>query len=111
MSELFETIEKKADLKKTEAKNKAEAEKAAQAAREEEHRRTAMAKRRKATKSITTRLIFTLAVVVGLWFSGKFGLIAEQLIVWMYGAIACWFTYWFGAWMQFMWCKGGFMEC
>lgn len=111
MSELFETIEMKADQAKIKAKNKAEAEKAAQEAREEERRRAAHAKRNKATHRMVTRLAITLALVAGLWLSGKFGLIAEQLIVWMYGAAGSWFTYWLGAYVQFMWCKGGYMEC
>ena len=111
MSELFETIEMKADRAKVNAKNKAEAEKAAQEAYEEERRRAARAKRCKATRRMVIRLAITLALVVGLWLAGKFGLIAEQLIVWMYGAVASWFAYWLGAYVQFMWCRGGYMEC
>ena len=111
MSELFETIDAKADQAKIKAKNKAEAERAAQEAREIEHRRSIKAKRIKAVRQLVARLAVTLALVVGLWLSGKFGLIAEQLIVWMYGATASWFTYWLGAFVQFMWCRGGYMEC
>lgn len=111
MSELFDTIDMKADQAKIKAKNKAEAEKAAQEAHEEERRRAARAKRNKATRRLLVRLAVTLALVVGLWLSGKFGLIAQQLIVWLYGAIGSWFAYWFGAYTQFMWCKGGLQEC
>ena len=111
MSELFDTIEMKADQKKKEARSKAEAEKAAQAHREEEHRRAALAKRKRATRSIVFRVLTFIALTVALWLAGKFELMHANLIMSVYAAAFAWLCLWIGGWAQFMWCKGGLFEC
>lgn len=111
MSELFETIEMKADKAKAEAKNRAEADRVAHEARQEERKRSAQVKRKKAAVALLARVAFAVLLVVSVWAAGKFGLVAEQLTVWLYAAIGSWLAYWFGAFVQFMYCKGGLLEC
>lgn len=104
MSELFETIEMK-------ALDSAERERIAFEEKLIERRRTAQAKRNKATKKLLTRTGIVILITLGLWLAGKFGLINATLVMCLTAAMFMWLAYWAGAWVQFMWCKGGLLKC
>lgn len=103
MSEMFQTIEKQ-------AQEQAERERLAYEERQLELKRSALAKRRKATRSMVIRLLATIALVVSMSLAGKYGLMDRSLIRGIYVALAAWISFWLGAWSQFMWCKGGLLQ-
>ena len=104
MSELFDTIELK-------AQEQAELERLAYEQRQAERKREAQAKRNKATRTLLTRTAGAALVCLALWLAGKFELMNLTLILCLYAAIFSWLCIWIGAWIQFMWCKGGLLEC
>ena len=104
MSELFDTINMKA-LDSDEIERIAAEEKAA------ERKRAAKAKRDKATRTLLSRVGSAAGVCLGLWLAGKFELMNLHLILCLYAAIFSWLCIWIGAWVQFMFCKGGLLEC
>ena len=103
MSELFDTIELK-------AQEQAELERLAYEARLEDRKRAIKARRDKATKTLLIRTGVSAAICAGLWLAGKFGLMNTTLILCLYAAIFSWLCLWIGAYIQFMWCKGGLLE-
>ena len=103
MSELFETIEMK-------ALDKAEMERVAAEERRAERKRETKAKRQKATMTLLGRTGLSALVCLALWIAGKFGLVDGTLVMALFGAIIAWICLWMGAWIQFMWCKGGLFE-
>lgn len=104
MSELFETINMK-------ALDQAEQERIDFEERQIERKRAARYKRRKATKALLIRVAVAAVLFIAMWVAGKFDLMADVLILWLYGGVAAWLCIWCGAWYQFMWCKGGLLEC
>ena len=104
MSELFDTIEMK-------ALDAAEQERLAYEKNMAERKRAALAKRKKATCTLLTRAGISALICAGLWLAGKFDLMNVHLILCLYAAIFSWLCIWVGAWIQFMWCKGGLLEC
>ena len=103
MSELIETIEKKAA--KAEADDLQEYE-----TRQAERKERARAKRRQATLAFIIRLAVTVLLVLGMRLAAKFGLMADTLVLWLYAAVVFYLALYLGAWVQFMWCKGGLLE-
>ena len=104
MSELFDTIEMK-------ALDSAERERIAFEEKMAERKRAAKAKRDKATRTLLTRTGISAAICAALWLAGKFDLMADNLVLCLYAAIFSWLCIWIGAWVQFMFCKGGLLEC
>lgn len=104
MSELFETINMK-------ALDSAERERVAFEERQAERKREAKAKRINATKKLLTRTAIVILTALGLWLAGKYYLMDATLVLVLYAAIFCWLCIWIGAWFQFMFCKGGLLEC
>ena len=103
MSELFDTIEMK-------ALDQAERERIACEERRAERRREARAKRNKATWTMMTRTGVAAVIATGLWVAGRYCMIDANLVMALVAAIIAWICFWLGAWIQFMWCKGGLME-
>lgn len=103
MSELFDTIELK-------AQEQAELERLAYEEKQAERKRAAKAKRVKATRTLLTRAAGAALVCLALWLAGKFDLMNDNLVLCLYAAIFSWLCIWVGAWIQFMWCKGGLLE-
>lgn len=103
MSELFDTIEMK-------ALDAAEQERLAYEEKQAERKRATKAKRVKATRTLLTRTGISALICAGLWLAGKFGLMNTTLVLCLYAAIFSWLCIWIGAWLQFMWCKGGLLE-
>lgn len=103
MSELFETIEMK-------ALDQAERDRIAYEEKQNERRRAAKAKRQKATRTMLTRAGSAVLICLALGLAGKFYLMDEDLVLYLIAVVGAWLTYWIGAFVQFMWCKGGFME-
>lgn len=66
--------------------------------------------RRKATRAIIWRLIFCLVVWGGLTVAQICGLISVWLAVPLAAAVMVWAAFWAGAWVQFMYCKGGLLD-
>ena len=104
MSELFDTIE-------LNAQEKAELERLAYEQKQIERKNAAHAKRRKATRTVLTRIGGAALVCLALWLAGKFELMNVNLVLGLYAAIFSWVCLWIGAWVQFMFCKGGLFEC
>lgn len=104
MSELFETIEMK-------ALDSAERERIANEERQAERKRATQAKRHKATRTMLIRFVTFAVLCTSLWLVGKFELMNANLIMCVYAAAFSWLCLWIGAWVQFMWCKGGLFEC
>ena len=103
MSELFDTIEMK-------AQEQAELERIANEERQAERKRAAKAKRDRATRTLLSRVGSAAIVCLGLWLAGKFELMNVSLVLCLYAAIFSWLCVWIGAWIQFMFCKGGLLE-
>ena len=103
MSELFDTINMK-------ALDSAEIERIANEERQAERKRANLAKRHKATRAMLVRFVTFVALCVSLWLIGKFELMNVNLIMCVYAAAFSWLCLWLGAWIQFMWCKGGLFE-
>ena len=104
MSELFDTINLK-------AQGSAENDRAAEEKKQAERKSAAQAKRQKATRTLLSRVGSAAIVCLGLWLAGKFELMNLHLILCLYAAIFSWLCIWIGAWVQFMFCKGGLLEC
>ena len=104
MSELFNTIEMK-------ALDSAERERIAFEERQAERKAAAKAKRNKATRTLLIRILTFVVLCLALWLVGKLGLMNVNLILCVYAAAFSWLCLWIGAWVQFMWCKGGLFEC
>lgn len=104
MSELFDTINMK-------ALDEAERNRIAYEEKQTERRRAVKAKRNKATMTLLTRAVVSALICLALWLAGKFGLMNATLILCLYAAIFSWLCIWIGAYIQFMWCKGGLLEC
>lgn len=66
--------------------------------------------RRTATRTLLIRALTAVGIVAGLWLAQRADLIAWQLAVPCQTATMVWFAVWFGAWLQFMWCKEGLMQ-
>ena len=103
MSELFDTINLK-------AQGSAENDRAAEEKKQAERKSAAQAKRKKATCTLLTRAGISALICAGLWLAGKFELMNLNLILCLYAAIFSWLCIWIGAWIQFMFCKGGLLE-
>ena len=104
MSELFDTIEMK-------ALDAAVRERIAFEERQAERKRETKNKRTKAIRTMLKHFGIAVLVCLGLWLAGKLDLMNDDLVLALIAAIGAWLAYWFGAFVQFMWCKGGFMEC
>ena len=104
MSELFETINNN-------AQDFSELERIANEERQAERKHAAKAKRDKATRTLLSRVGSSAIVCLGLWLAGKFKLMNVTLVLCLYAAIFSWLCVWIGAWIQFMFCKGGLLEC
>lgn len=103
MSELFDTIDKR-------AQEQAERERAAYDHHLAEVRKAAQTKRRKASAGMILRVLVTVAICVAMSLAGKHELIDRAVIRGIYVALAAWVSFWAGAWIQFMWCKGGLLQ-
>lgn len=103
MSEMFEAIEKQ-------ARARDEREVAAREERRAELLTMAQAKRRKATRAMALRLAVAVVICVLLSLAGKVGMMDRVLIRFVYVGLAAWASFWFGAWWQFMYCKGGLLQ-
>lgn len=110
MSEMFDAISANADqAAERERKQIAEAEEtlAKWEAQQEQRRQR---KRKSATRAMVLRLLFVAVVLVGLFFSLRFELMAWQLVVSVAAAVVVWGSVWTGAWMQFMFADGGVLH-
>lgn len=103
MSELFETIEMK-------ALDQAERDRIAYEERQAQRKRDVKAKRQKATVTMLTRVVTAVLICLALGLASKFNLMDTSLVLYLIAVVGAWLTYWIGAFVQFMWCKGGFME-
>lgn len=103
MSELFDTIELK-------ALDSAERERVAYEEKLAERKRATKAKRSKATRIMLARAGVSALICLALWLAGKLELMNLNLVLCLIATVFCWLCVWFGAWLQFMWCKGGLLE-
>ena len=104
MGELFDTINMR-------ALDSAERERIIHEEQQAELRAAKKAKRHQATKKMLTRVGAVVLICAGLWLAGKFNLINTTLVLVLYAALFMWLAYWLGAFVQFMFCKGGLLEC
>ena len=103
MSELFDTIEMK-------AQEQAELERLAYEEKQAERQKAKKAKRWKATRALLIRILIAVGICVAMSLAGRSGLMDLLLIRSVYLVLASWLSFWIGAWFQFMWCKGGLLE-
>lgn len=103
MSELFDTIEKR-------AQEQAERERAAFQQLQAEQKRANHTKRKKATVSVALRLLISGVLCVAMSLAGRAGLMDTTLIRAVYAAMVAWIAFWLGAWAQFIFCKGGLLQ-
>ena len=66
--------------------------------------------RRKATRQLLIRAAIAIAIAEGSWLALRAGLLAWQLAIPFQSVAMIWFAVWFGAWLQFMWCKEGLLQ-
>ena len=114
MSELFETIDNNAAEAKIRAQAEAEAVQKAQenmlARKAEAYKQAAQARHTKAKKAIILRAAVCILIALGLWVATSWELIDVRLSRALVAAVACYLTFWLGAWFQFRFCKGGLLE-
>lgn len=103
MSELFDTIEMK-------AQDSAERERQAYEEQQQLQTKTRQLKRRRATKALVLRILAAVALCVAMSLAKRSGLMAEELIRGIYLVLAAWLSFWVGAWFQFMYFKGGLLQ-
>lgn len=104
MSEMFEAIERNAT-------ERAERERIAQEEQMTAWKKAKVAQRRKATRGLLIRTLVVIALCVAMSFACSSGLMDLTLTRWISVALVTWLAFWIGAWFQFMWCKGGLLEC
>ena len=95
------------------AQNREETERQAALAYENERiQQAAYRNKRRLLASIkaTIHALIAFGVVIGTSAAMRAGLISSVLAIPVMLFGLSWITFWFGAWMQFMWCKGGLME-
>lgn len=109
MSELFETINTNAEEATARAQKEAEAVQEAQEQRLADKRLVAKMRRQRATRTLIVRTIIAAALIVGLCLANDAGLVVADFAVIVISAIFSWIAFWFGAWVQFVWCKGGLL--
>lgn len=95
------------------AQKHAEKERQAAMAYETERAQQAASRNKRrfwASVKATVHAVIALGVVLGTSAAMRAGLVSSVLAlpVMLFGL--SWMVFWFGAWMQFMWCKGGLME-
>ena len=105
--EIYEQINAHADLQHTAANGQT-----AQA--EAVERKRTVTKEQLAKQAAIRSLLIRCAVVVGiflaLWLFQVWGLIAMELALAAGTCALVWICIWFGAWIQFAWCKGGLLK-
>lgn len=110
MSEMFDTISANAEqAAEREREQFAEAE-ALLAKREALNEQRRQLRRKKATRALVLRLVSVAVVLVGLFLSLRFELMAWQLVVAVAAGVIVWGSVWTGAWMQFMFADGGVLH-
>ncbi len=93
----------RAQLEEQRAKRAEDAERVRHEVRR--HRR-----RHKATREYITRLVTGLAIWVGSYLASTFGLCQLMLALAISAGVLAWVTFWTGAWIQYMWPKGGLFD-
>lgn len=66
--------------------------------------------RNKATRSLVVKAALVLAICICLMLAMRFDLMSTLFGVPCMAAALAWLTFWLGAWVQFMWAKGGLLN-
>lgn len=83
----------------------------AAAAERAEHSQTSKRKiHRRATKKTIVKAASALALTFGLWLAVTFDLVAFQLAIPVMAVALAYTTFWVGAWAQYHFGKGGFLD-
>lgn len=67
-------------------------------------------RRHKATREYITRLVSGVAIWAGSYLASTFGLCQLMLALAISAGVLAWVTFWTGAWIQYMWPKGGLFD-
>ena len=65
---------------------------------------------KRATLALITRSLVAIALGILIIVLRKHDHLTPEVAIWAFGSLACWFTLWVGAWMQFMWGKEGLLK-
>ena len=109
MSELFETINANAEEANVRAQEEARATYDAHEQRLADKKLVAKMRRQKATRTLILRIAIAVVLCVGLWLAKTAGLVVVDFALLVVSAIFAWLAFWLGAWVQFVWCKGGLL--
>lgn len=110
MSELFETINTQAAEAAARDQQEAEAAQMVEEDRRARQARKRQRQRRLATLTFLLRVVCALVLIVALCFSCKAELITVHLARTAVAVIASWLAFWGGAWVQYMFAKGGLLN-
>lgn len=83
---------------------------AAAAERAEQTQTTKRKIHRRAAKKTISKALGTVALCLGLWLAMGFDLVAFELAIPVMAVALAWLTFWVGAWAQYHFGKGGFID-
>lgn len=109
MSELFETINNHSEEATVRAQEEAKAAQEAQEQRLADKKLVAHMRRQRATRTLVLRTLIAAMLIVGLCLAKNAGLVVADFALVVISAIFAWLAFWLGAWVQFVWCKGGLL--
>lgn len=109
MSELFEAINTHSEEAAAQARVDAEELQKIEEARAADKKRVHKMRHRRATRTLAFRLVIAAALCVGVCLATHASLMAEDFAVLVLAMVFSWFSFWAGAWVQFVWCKGGLL--
>ena len=107
---IFETIRVNAERAAEKAQQEADDARARAAAIQADRKRAFAEKRKNATRGFLIRAIVAAVLCGALWLANATGLMATGLAICLTCADLMWLSFFSGAWVQFMWCKGDLLK-
>lgn len=109
MSELFETINSNAEEAAARARVDADMLQKIEEARAADKKLVTKMRHRRATRTLVFRLVIAAALIISVGWAARSGYVVTDFAVVVISMVFSWFSFWFGAWVQFVWCKGGLL--
>ena len=109
MSELFETINTHAEEAAARAREDADKLQKIEEARAADKKLVTKMRHRRATRTLAFRLAIAAAIIISVGLATRAGYVIEDFAILVIAMVFSWFSFWAGAWVQFVWCKGGLL--
>lgn len=109
MGDLFEAINTNAEEAAARAREDAEALQKIEEARAADKKRVTKMRHLRATRTLAFRLVIAAAIIVCVGLATRSGYMLEDFAILVISMVFSWFAFWAGAWVQFVWCKGGLL--